>query len=202
VRSSWFHPFVIAFHGIISAYGFWLPNDPRGSWSTWVGAWELFRYGPATKVTTRRSVAGRAHDHRQRRETKGALKHEPVRLTGKQARAVAMGFAQVAGNSAYAIHAIAIMPEHLHIVAAARDRDPAQMIGHLKRGATDRLIADGIHPFDRGNERIERSCWSDRAWKVYLDSMKDVRRAIEYVENNPRKEGLRRQRWSFVKPFA
>ena len=29
------------YHLIISAYGFWLPNDPRGSWSDFVGAWEL-----------------------------------------------------------------------------------------------------------------------------------------------------------------
>jgi hypothetical protein len=49
---------MLAFHGIITAYGFWLPNDPRGSWSTWVGAWELFQAGgPATKVATTRSVA-------------------------------------------------------------------------------------------------------------------------------------------------
>lgn len=34
-----------AYHFILSAYGFWLPNDPRGSWSDFVGAWELFRYG-------------------------------------------------------------------------------------------------------------------------------------------------------------
>ena len=41
---------VIAYHVIYSMYGFWLPNDPRGSWSDFVGSWELFRYGPATKV--------------------------------------------------------------------------------------------------------------------------------------------------------
>jgi REP element-mobilizing transposase RayT len=193
---------LIAFHGIISAYGFWLPNDPRGSWSTWVGAWELFRYGPARKVSTRRSVAGRTHDRQRRYEAKRALKHEPARFTGAQARAVAQGFGQVAYDSGYTIHALAVMPEHLHVVAAARDRDPGQIIGHLKRGATDRLIADGIHPFDHGAERIERSCWSDRAWKVYLDNIRDARRAIAYVEDNPRKEGLRRQRWSFVTPFG
>jgi len=29
---------VIGFHVILTAYGFWLPNDPRGSWSEFVGA--------------------------------------------------------------------------------------------------------------------------------------------------------------------
>lgn len=32
---------VLGFHVIFSAYGFWLPNDPRGSWSDWVRKWEL-----------------------------------------------------------------------------------------------------------------------------------------------------------------
>jgi len=36
-----------AYHAIFTAYGFWLPNDPRGSWSDFVGSWELFRFGPA-----------------------------------------------------------------------------------------------------------------------------------------------------------
>lgn len=29
-------------HIILSAYGFWLPNDPRGPWSDFVGAYELY----------------------------------------------------------------------------------------------------------------------------------------------------------------
>jgi hypothetical protein len=28
------------FHVIFSADGFWLPNDPRGSWSEFVRRWE------------------------------------------------------------------------------------------------------------------------------------------------------------------
>ena len=39
---------VLVAHVIITAYGFWLPNDPRGSWSDFVGAWELLRFGRAT----------------------------------------------------------------------------------------------------------------------------------------------------------
>src|SRR5256885_9336243 len=38
------------------------PNDPRGSWSDFVRSWELFRYGPATKTTERRSLA-RSEEH-------------------------------------------------------------------------------------------------------------------------------------------
>jgi hypothetical protein len=44
---------VHGYHVIIGAYGFWLPNDPRGSWSDFVGKWELVRFGRSTKSSDR-----------------------------------------------------------------------------------------------------------------------------------------------------
>jgi hypothetical protein len=41
------------YHVVWGAYGFWLPNDPRGSWSDFVYAWELARFGQATKSAER-----------------------------------------------------------------------------------------------------------------------------------------------------
>ena len=42
---------IVGYHVIFGMYGFWLPNDPRGSWSEFVGEWELFRAaGRATKT--------------------------------------------------------------------------------------------------------------------------------------------------------
>ena len=56
---------IVGYHLIVSAYGFWLPNDPRGSWSEFVGAWDLFRAGGRAmrdQVTERRSYAADPHD--------------------------------------------------------------------------------------------------------------------------------------------
>ena len=33
------------YHVILTMYGYWLPNDPRGSWSDFVGRWELVQCG-------------------------------------------------------------------------------------------------------------------------------------------------------------
>ncbi len=44
---------ILAARLIFSAYGFWLPNDPRGSWSDFVRPWELLRFDRATKVGER-----------------------------------------------------------------------------------------------------------------------------------------------------
>lgn len=86
---------VLAYHVILGTYGFWLPNDPRGSWSDWVWSWELFRFGgPATKVDSPHSVAHVPHDRRIRLAAKMILKYPPVRFNGTQARAVGRGFAE------------------------------------------------------------------------------------------------------------
>src|SRR4029077_13198443 len=94
---------IVGYHVIFSAYGFWLPNDPRGSWSDFVGAWELFRYGDATKTTERVSVAYRPHDESARLAPKTALKRPAVEFPGVQARSVAMGFAEYARRASLTI---------------------------------------------------------------------------------------------------
>lgn len=67
-----------AYHVIMTTYGFWLPNDPRGSWSDWVRQWELYAFGAATKVETRRSVAKQPHDRQMRMEAKKAEGLHPL----------------------------------------------------------------------------------------------------------------------------
>ena len=37
---------------------------------------------------------------------------------------------------------------------------------------------------------------------MYLDSAEDILRAIPYVEENPTKQGMPRQRHAFVTPYA
>jgi hypothetical protein len=38
-------------------------------------------------------------------------------------------------------------------------------------------------------------------WKVFLNNDAEIVRAIQYVQQNPMKEGFRPQKWSFVEPF-
>ena len=134
---------VIGFHVIFSTYGFWLPNDPRGSWSDFVGAWELVRFGKATKVSTTRSVARVKHDRRLRDEAKAALEYPPVQFTGRQALAVGQGFALAAKEGGYPVRACAILPEHVHVVLGIHARSIGRIVGHLKARATQRLAHCG-----------------------------------------------------------
>jgi hypothetical protein len=45
------------------------------------------------------------------------------------------------------------------------------------------------------------SPWASGLWKVFLDSDADVRRSIGYVDDNPKKEGKKKQRWDFVTAY-
>src|SRR6266536_1744451 len=102
-------PLVIAYHLILTAYGFWLPNDPRGSWSDVVRSWELLRFGKATKTYERRSLARKPHDRAKRLAAKRSLVREAVEFNGLQARAIANGFADYCERSGLVVHACAIL---------------------------------------------------------------------------------------------
>lgn len=190
---------IVGYHVIFSTYGFWLPNDPRGSWSDFVGSWDLFRYGPATKTTETRSLAHRDHDRALRKAAKSALKYPPVNFTGLQARAVARGFAVYVEKAKIPVWACAILPDHVHLVVGRSAIPVERLVIQLKGNATGQLLREGIHPMARygvGDGRTPK-CWVRGQWKVFLDSP-DVPRAIRYVQSNPPREGKRPQAWSFV----
>jgi len=137
-------------------YGFWLPNDPRGSWSDFVGCWELVRFGKATKTTERRSVAHVPHNRRLREEAKRTLKYPPVVFSEPQALAVAQGFDRAGTESSYVIHACSILPEHVHLVIRRNeDRRVERMVGHLKARATQSLSAAGYGPPTSGQPGVK-----------------------------------------------
>ena len=195
---------VIGSHVILGMHAFWLPNDPRGSWSDFVGAWELFRFGAATKTSTRRSVAARRHDAAVRLAAKSALKRQAVVLNGMQARAVAYGFADYAERSGLAILACAVLPDHVHVVLARHRLNVEQLVIQPKSAATRKLVEEELHPFIsyRKADGSFPKCFARGEWKVFLNLPEDIRRAIRYVEGNPLKEGLPPQRWQFITPYV
>src|SRR5690606_37093770 len=141
------------YHLILSCYGFWLPNDPRGSWSDEVRRYELLRFGPATKVDTRRSVAGIEHDFALRAEARAALKYPLVMFNGRQAQAVANGFGEICRQKDYPMHACAVMPDHVHCVIGRCEVKIEDVSRRLKAKGTMRLNKEGLG--------FDRSPWAD-----------------------------------------
>lgn len=194
------HRKVIAYHLIMTAYGFWLPNDPRGSWSDFVRAFELLRFGQATKVSEKRSHAYDPHDRERRLEAKKHLARNPVIFSGMQARAIGGGFLRYVQRSQLRIVACAIMPDHVHLVVL-RHRNSIEMIGRLLKGdATRQLLAERIHPFQDHKYRDGSipTPWARKQWSVFLSDHSAVDRAIRYTNDNPVRDGLKPQKWFCV----
>lgn len=160
-----------AYHAIFTAYGFWLPNDPRGSWSDFVRSWGLLRFGKATKVSTRRSLAAQPHQRSRRHAAKRALQYSAVQFTGQQALCVSRGFRRAMDESGYVLYACSILPEHVHTVIGRHSRKVEKIVGHFKGRASQELAGDGLHPladYQRPDGSYP-SPWARRRWRVYLN---------------------------------
>ena len=192
-----------AYHLIMLMYGFWLPNDPRGSWSDFVRKWELVRFGKATKSIERKhQLQLTPQELSQQAAARAELKYNPVVLTGQQAATIGAGFAARCQTSGYTIWACAILPEHTHLVIARHTYKVEQMARLLKGAATTQLIRRKCHPLaDAASDDTYPRPWSEGHWKVYLDSAEQIETAIRYVNENPEKEDKPKQHWKFVTPF-
>jgi REP element-mobilizing transposase RayT len=132
------------------------------------------------------------------------LVRAPVLFTGEQARTVGIGFGNLVNRSQFSIVACSIMPQHTHLVIDRPPYEADQAANLLKGAATTELTRRGLHPFGNSPYRNGRlpTPWARKQWIAFLNSEADIRRAIEYVECNPLKDGLPKQRWSFVVRYA
>jgi REP element-mobilizing transposase RayT len=196
---------MLGWHLIFSVYGFWLPNDERGSGSSRVRAQHIYDVGgEATKVHTTFSVANKPYDRKLRRAAREALKYPPVELTGIQARAVGRGIAAVCRKIGFVVHACAVLPDHVHVVVARHELEGDDIIACLKLAGTRGMNEEGLHPMrkhPRSNGKLP-SPWAGGGWKVMLFTPKQMRAAIRYVEQNPVRAGYKPQQWTFVVPYA
>lgn len=187
---------VLAHHIVYSAYGFWLPNDPRGSWSTYVGSQRLFDlFGPATKVATRESLARAPHDYKRRLAAKDELKFPPAKFNGRQALEVALAVRDLTAEHGLIVLAYAVMPEHAHLVACRHALSPAKIVGQCRARASRRLHDSRLWP-------KSRPIWGRGKWAVELNTSAEIWSRIEYVNRNPDEAGLPPQKWSFITPYT
>jgi REP element-mobilizing transposase RayT len=193
---------ICGYHIIFGAYGFWLPNDPRGSWSDFVGSWELFRYGTATKSGERITLDENPGSRQRLLTARQELRRPAVQFSGEQARTIGSAFGAYFKQAQLPVWACAILPDHVHLIVGRPHLDIERLIPQLKGQATEELMRNGLHPFGSVLDRRGRppKCFGRGGWKVYLD-LDDIELAIRYVEENPLKEGKRAQRWSFVVPW-
>jgi REP element-mobilizing transposase RayT len=186
------NPLVIGHHLIWTLYGWWLPNDPRGSMSTTVKSDILAQLGELHHGRKKAQPAGR-EIRAFYREARPLLKHPLLQFDDAARSLVAAGFAQAIATARLTCWACAIMPDHIHVLIRKHRLTAEEMMDLVRNTATTQLrslAAWADHPI-----------WGGPGWKVFLDHPDDVRRTIGYVERNPDPYHLPRQNWPFVQPY-
>jgi REP-associated tyrosine transposase len=187
------NPIVIAYHLVWTGYGWWLPNDPRGSMSGCIRNDVLKELGELHYGRKRIQPASR-QIRAFYNSADPLLKFPQLTFTSEMIAAIAESFRKVIDARKYTCYACAIMPDHVHILIRKHKDQAEEMIANLQRASHIRLreldLVDMEHPV-----------WGGCGWKVFLDHPDDIRRVIPYVEQNPVKMRMAPQDWDFVKEY-
>lgn len=184
---------VKASHLILTGYGHWLPNDIRGSGSTEIRKPTLEELGPIH--------FGRKRDQPARPELRAfflaaepRLDHPTIWFDAPHRQVLARAVERVILDRGYTVYACAMLRNHLHLVVRTHRDNSFTMACHLAEASYNALHAAQLVPADH-------PVWAQRAYKVYLKTPLEIRTRIDYVKDNPRKEGLPPQEYAFVQPY-
>jgi len=184
---------IIAHHLILHGYGHWLPNDPRGSGSEEIRQETLTDLG-AVHFGRKRVQPSREELKRFKREAAPRLEFPLVWFDAAKRQALGEALEEVVRRERYTVWAAAVLSNHLHL-CIRRHRDDAETMWHkLAGGCRQRLCRFAEIP-------AEHPIWSERPYKVFLYTPEEVWQRIQYISENPIKEGLPAQHWAFVQPY-
>jgi len=178
---------------IFTGYGFWLPNDPRGSGSTEIRSDPLEPLGPI--LPGRQPVQPLRDELRAfYRRANPKLTHDPIWFDEALRDVITSAFATAVRDFRYTCYACSVCSNHAHLVIR-RHRDDGDTIWDSFAGrAKQALLAlPGVaedHPV-----------WANRPYVVFLYTPGDVRHRVGYVNGNPMKEGLPHQSHPFVTAY-
>lgn len=188
---------VIAVHLVLTLYGHWAVNDPRGSGSSDFIDPKFEPLGPIH--------FGRRPRHAQptREELKAFhAQHEELLnfpifwIDAEKRKEIAQAIGDCLRAQGYTCYACAICGNHVHLVIRTHKHDALTIWNHFAEAVRSRLrlrFPQEIAP--------EHPVISARPYKVFLYTTDEVWDRIDYVEQNPLKERLPPQEWEFVAPY-
>jgi len=185
-------PAIIAHHLLWTLYGHWLANDLRGSGSL---ALHDEKFAPLGAVHHGRKPAFQQPSRQALRafyrQADPLLSFPKFWLDGAKRQALGDALGEVVAKEGYTVWACAVLSNHMHLVIR-RHRDDALAMWHKLADATRLRLCSAL------NTATNHPIWSDRPYKVFLDTPEAVRSCVRYVEANPEKEGLSTQGFDFV----
>ena len=181
---------IAGYHLIWTAYGWWLPNDPRGSNSHSIRNPAIAELGDLHPGRKKLQPAGWVIKEFYA-SAKASLKHDLLTFSEREIAVLGESFGEVMRRRMYTCYAAAIMPDHVHLLIR-KHRDSAEtMIAELQEASRVAILEAGDRP-------ASHPVWGGAGWKVFLETIDDMRRVVRYIDENPVKIGRPRQAWDFV----
>ena len=184
---------VLAHHIILTGYGHWLPNDPRGSLSKDFRSDAIpslgdIHYGrkspqpPIEHVKTFRKQAGRK------------LKHPVLWFGVDETKILGDAFRRVVSTAKLTCYACGILRNHAHLVIRKHKLKGEGMIKLLKDESLKALQEMNLLP-------PTHPLWSQDDYFVFKDTPAAVRAAVGYIVKHFEKHRIPTQGWDFVVPY-
>lgn len=145
-----------------TTYGTWLPGDARG----WVHHGEGGPHAPY-----------RAPDADEERRARRRMKGQPVRLNAAGRQVVEASIRESCRLRDWAVHALTVRSNHVHLVLTAGDRRPERVMAHLKAWASRWLN-------ERTAGALPPRWWTRHGSTRYINSVASLGGAIRYVNNH------------------
>jgi REP element-mobilizing transposase RayT len=174
---------IAGFHLIWTAYGWWLPNEPRGSSSHEIRVERIadlgeLHYGRKLIQPPSRELRAFYTQARQ------VLKHPLLIFEEEERRIISDSFRKVIAAQRYTCFACAIMPDHVHAVIRKPKHHAETMIENLEAASREALVA-------AGRRAVQHPVWGGPGWKVFLNTQEDIRAASGTSRRIPAKEDFR-----------
>lgn len=185
--------YILAHHLILHGYGHWLPNDPRGSGSQEIRQDKFTDLGEI-HFGRKRVQPSREELKRFKRKALPRLEFPLIWFDDAKRQALGDALGDVVRRERYTVWGAAVLSNHLHL-CIRRHRDDATTMWHkLANECRQMLCLFAESPPDH-------PVWSNRPYKVFLYTPEEIRQRIDYISQNPVKEGLSPQHRPFVQPY-
>ena len=159
-------PKTLGVHLVKSAYGQWLPGDPRGHWST---AWD----DQLGHIQPHQLHPGDPIRHRMAAER---MQHPAVIWTPRIIRSITATLPRCADNSPWDLAALAVEPTHLHALLTYAPLDFDRTAKWLAQQMTKAVHIDTPHAgpvFAKGK------------WATYIFEPSHWENTVRYIARHP-----------------
>ena len=184
---------LIAQYLVLTGYGHWLPNDPRGSMSHEFRSEEIptlgdIHHGRAVNRPPSEKLRGFY------REAKPLLLHKTLWSTDAERQVIGDAIGEVVRRERLTCYAVAVLRDHVHLLIRKHRLRGEEMIRRFKIHTRDLLLAAGLTP-------LAHPVWSEDSCHLYKNTPDEVRICIAYIWDNYAKHRLSPVPVDFVTPY-